>query len=668
MASSSTRKVRASGSVALPVVQPGRPHPGRGLRPRRPGRWRTICLLAVNLAIVGHVVHWLVAGRTLSPLEPSEAMQLVKDGVLNAGAVFFIAAVVLTAVFGRFVCGWGCHLLALQDLCRWLLLKLGIRPRPLRSRLLGWVPALAFLYMFVWPAAYRLWACIPYHGFSSRMTTSNLWATFPGWVFGAVTFAVCGFAIVFVLGSKGFCTYACPYGAAFAVADRLAPLRIRVTDACQGCARCTAACSSNVRVHEQVRSYGAVLDPGCMKCMDCITACPNDALYLGLGRPALATSGGEPRPRPHWSLSWTEEMTAAAAFVASFVVLRGLYGVLPFLLSLGAAAILAAATVATLRLAHARDVRFGPARLKAAGDLRPAGRVFVAVLAPAIVLLGHSAVIHWSAATGHRLVARTSAQRDAILDLEQPLTPATGTAAALAAEAVSALGRARRWGLFDDPTLDGELAWLYLLVGDREAAASSLTEALGRQPGSVPLNLLDGRLRAAGDDPRGAVAAYGRALASDPASVPAYLGLGTVLGQSGALADAVRVFERGVAVAPDVPELHYDLGVARAMQGDAAGAIAGFQAALALDPDDRRARENLAGVLLGTGQPQAALDHLEIALDAAPNDVDTRLMAASAALELGDGKTARRHLEAALAIAPDLAQARAMLARLPPAS
>ena len=64
--------------------------------------------------------------------------------------------IVLTAVFGRFFCGWACHLVALQDLARGLLEKFGRRPKPLRSRLLRWVPAIAFVYAFLWPVVYRL--------------------------------------------------------------------------------------------------------------------------------------------------------------------------------------------------------------------------------------------------------------------------------------------------------------------------------------------------------------------------------------------------------------------------------------------------------------------------------------------------------------------------------
>jgi len=103
-----------------------------------------------------HIAHWKINGRTLAPLELNEVMYTLELGIVTAGFIFMVAAFVSAAVFGRFFCSWGCHILALEDLCAWLLGRVRIRPKPVRSRVLLLVPPAAFFYMFVWPQVQRL--------------------------------------------------------------------------------------------------------------------------------------------------------------------------------------------------------------------------------------------------------------------------------------------------------------------------------------------------------------------------------------------------------------------------------------------------------------------------------------------------------------------------------
>ncbi|MEM7356411.1 MAG: 4Fe-4S binding protein, partial [Acidobacteriota bacterium] len=352
------------------------------IRPSRSSRWRAAVLILVHLVIAAHITHWLVKGRTLTPVEPSEAAALAISGVVNTGLVFFAVTIVLTAIFGRLFCGWACHLVALQDLSRALLEKFGRRPKPLRSRLLRWVPAIAFVYAFLWPAIYRLIKGHPMPELHTEFTTSEFWATFPGWVIGAATFLICGFLAVYFLGAKGFCTYACPYGAIFGVAERLSPWRIRVTDACAGCGHCTAVCTSNVRVHEEVRDFGMVVDSGCMKCLDCVSVCPNDALYYGFGPlPLLTKPRAEGRKMNRFPLSWAEEVVAAVAFAAAFFTFRGLYGQVPFLMSLGLAGVLAYLVLISFQLFQRPNLSFKGWKLKRGGSLQPAAFALLAGMA-----------------------------------------------------------------------------------------------------------------------------------------------------------------------------------------------------------------------------------------------------------------------------------------------
>ena len=303
-------------------------------------------------------------------------MHTLQKGFVNAGFIFFSLAILATLIFGRFVCGWGCHILALQDLCGWLLKKMNLHPKPFRSRLLVYVPLIAALYMFVWPTAYRLFSN-PGHEpiipkFTNHLVTTNFWATFPSVAVAIPFLFICGFVTVYFLGQKGFCTYACPYGGFFGLADKFSPGKIRVTPACNQCGHCTATCTSNVQVHAEVKQYGMVVDPGCMKCMDCVSVCPNDALYFGFGKPTLLAPKSNVIKR-HYSLTWPEEIVGALVFLGSFLAVRGVYALVPFLMALGCAAVTTFVALKTWRLLRTRELSFYRFNLKSSGKIHTAG-------------------------------------------------------------------------------------------------------------------------------------------------------------------------------------------------------------------------------------------------------------------------------------------------------
>ena len=94
------------------------------LSKRKRFRPRWIVLISVQILILLHIIMWLLGkhygwfgGKTLTPIEPSEGMEFVKYGVVNAGAIFFALALLSTLFFGRWFCGWGCHIVLLQDFC-----------------------------------------------------------------------------------------------------------------------------------------------------------------------------------------------------------------------------------------------------------------------------------------------------------------------------------------------------------------------------------------------------------------------------------------------------------------------------------------------------------------------------------------------------------------------
>ena len=137
-------------------------------RAARHGRARALVLLVVHLVIAAHIAHWLLAGRTVAPLELNESMYTLERGVITVGGILMALIVLSVFVFGRFFCSWGCHVLALQDGAAWLLERVGIRPRPVRSRLAPLVGLSVAFYMFAWPQVERLWFKQPWAGLARR--------------------------------------------------------------------------------------------------------------------------------------------------------------------------------------------------------------------------------------------------------------------------------------------------------------------------------------------------------------------------------------------------------------------------------------------------------------------------------------------------------------------
>src|SRR5262245_31744585 len=176
-----SNKTAKGRSVELPVIKKN-PTKVQEIEHSRTAPWRAGALIALNLLMIAHFVQWRAMGTTVSPIEPSETMFTLQNGAINAGFIFFSLAILATLVLGRFVCGWGCYIVSLQDFCGWLLKKAGLKPRPFRSRLLVYVPLIAAIYMFAWPTIYWWFVKPPAQPlipqFTNHIITTEFWATF----------------------------------------------------------------------------------------------------------------------------------------------------------------------------------------------------------------------------------------------------------------------------------------------------------------------------------------------------------------------------------------------------------------------------------------------------------------------------------------------------------
>jgi tetratricopeptide (TPR) repeat protein/ferredoxin len=457
-----------------------------GIRKSKTSRWRAAALIALNLFMIAHIIQWRVMGKTISPIEPSETMQTIQGGFVNAGFIFFSLAILATLIFGRFVCGWGCHILALQDLCGWLLKKMGLHPKPFRSRLLVYVPLIGALYMFVWPTVYRFFhnpehaAIIP--KFTNHLVTTNFWQTFPSVAVAIPFLFICGFVTVYFLGQKGFCTYACPYGGFFGFADKFSPGKIRVTPACNQCGHCTATCTSNVMVHAEVKQYGMVVDPGCMKCMDCVNVCPNDALYFGFGKPTILVPTSNAIKRSY-SLTWPEEIVGALVFLGSLFAVRGVYALVPFLMALGCATVTTFLTLKMWRLLRAKELSFYRFNLKSSGKIRKAGWAFAIFACAWIGLNAHSGWVRYHEFLGNRAFQKIQVPDELALAQANPARWLSSAGRENILDGKKHYNAASRAGLFVNSEALPKLAWFEYLLGNTEQSVQLLGQAAAHQNG-----------------------------------------------------------------------------------------------------------------------------------------------------------------------------------------
>ena len=466
---------------------------------------------------------------------------------------------------------------------------------------------------------------------------------------------VCGFACVYFLGAKGFCTYGCPYGGFFFPADRLAVGRIRVTDACEHCGHCTAVCTSNVRVHEEVRDYGMVVDPGCMKTMDCISVCPNDALYFGFGTPALLARARVRDVKPGFharihDFSWPEEIGFFVLGVVLFLGFRGMLGQVPLLMAGGMAGVGVYLAWKLYQMLRIPSVRIQSLQLKLKGRVRPAGAAF-GLLAGVMLAAGlWGAVRFYNMYAAQVLDARITTRFETVFSPGYQPTPMDKDTAD------RALAHLRRAGPWADGGYGWELdleptrrfAWLSAVAGrldqaqaallhgirlgqtaKKEGAPQDLVEGLGQVlhlrgqsaeqvaevyrglvaelPGAATVHLALGATQLELGRPDEAAASVERALAARPGDARLISPAVDILMACGNAGRVAELLERAVAEHPESSAFHMGLGSVYCVQGKPEPALAELRRATEIDPKNAVAWARQAELLRAMGREDEAL-------------------------------------------------------------
>ena len=229
-----------------------------------------------------------------------------------AAFAFSAVTIVVTAAFGRHVCGWVCPLGSVHHFFSFLFAT-GKRTRPSREggprlawkyailvfviigsvftlNLVGFLDPLSFLYRSFTTAvlpATSLAASAGAASLNERGLTSiggsgarfikdvAVNTTFrQGLLIGAMFLAVVSLNAV---RTRFWCRYLCPAGALLGLIGRWNLVRLRIdADKCNGCNLCTRSCQSQANPYPTERWTSAE----CFYCYACASVCPNEAIDL----------------------------------------------------------------------------------------------------------------------------------------------------------------------------------------------------------------------------------------------------------------------------------------------------------------------------------------------------------------------------------------------------
>ncbi|MBQ6145923.1 MAG: 4Fe-4S binding protein [Clostridia bacterium] len=198
---------------------------------------------------------------------------------LSGSLITLTAVLGVTALWGRFFCGYLCTFGALQELLSFA----GKRILPDRravpekaDKLLKYTKygVLLAVVLLVWALQLPVDSTLSPWGVFGALLSGNMTVmaeAVPTVGFGLLL----AILIVSLFVERAFCRYLCPLGALFTPlsAGRLFRIR-RLETPCTGCQQCTRTCAMGVTVHEDpfVRSGE------CIDCMRCVAACRPQAL------------------------------------------------------------------------------------------------------------------------------------------------------------------------------------------------------------------------------------------------------------------------------------------------------------------------------------------------------------------------------------------------------
>lgn len=262
---------------------------------------RIIRIVTATLFFVASAAFLIIGPAARGIIVLSEKTQIILSALsvtIGATLVWFL----LTLLFGRIYCSTVCPIGWLTELFARLGRSLQrrhpkmFRPTGWKSRC-KWSGHILVVYvvclligLVAVPFAIEPWNIT--RNIFSVVHPSAVSATWIEFGYGAATGIVAGIvsfmliAAVSTMRGREFCTDICPLGTALGLIGDRTLYHIEIDpDMCISCGKCEDVCTAHcIKV---VSRY--VDNPRCLRCLDCISVCPNDAIRFQINRTRRVT-------------------------------------------------------------------------------------------------------------------------------------------------------------------------------------------------------------------------------------------------------------------------------------------------------------------------------------------------------------------------------------------
>lgn len=236
---------------------------------------------------------------------PIGSMQAIFDNRHRGIGAYVIGYLAIIGLFiGRFICAWLCLFGLIQELLYKIPTpKLTVPEkidRPLRYLKYVMLFVMVFLLPFFYRSKYGVgepffckYICPvgTLEGGIPLVLLNSIMRGALGWLFRwkFLLLILCIAASIFIY--RPFCKYICPLGAFYGLFQKVSLIRMRVDkEKCVDCGICAKTCKMNVDPHKTPNSNE------CIRCRECIHACPMHALSMNIGPGPVQLPEQEVRP------------------------------------------------------------------------------------------------------------------------------------------------------------------------------------------------------------------------------------------------------------------------------------------------------------------------------------------------------------------------------------